>query len=214
LLIALALLLTSLLLVQAQNAPPSSGAPNNNPNATINDPTQTPPLSGGGNSTDGNVTADAPGRLTLLSPAITQVNKARFRIGDNVTISWKYDDNVQVKPANLTIAISTDRRTWINVTHLAGGATKYMWETGKWDELTNGPLMTSVQYYGVICDENGPNATPLAGHLMPNYDLQFQFYASGENFCAACGGAGLVEPNMWMRVVGMMCVFMVAAFMG
>jgi len=168
---------------------PSTGSIPSAGNGVFNFGTGTTDNSTSGGGSSPNITTDSAGRLVWVTPLVTQTNKVRFALGTNVTLRWKFDQNVQVAPINLTLAISTDRRNWVNITTVPGGTTQFIWFTGNWDALTNGPLVTSTTYTMLVSDERGQSSLPQAGYLMPNMDLQFQFYSSGVPICVACNDA-------------------------
>lgn len=136
---------------------------------------------GGGNVTlpdEPMITTSSPGRLTWISPVIRGAYKPKFKTDEVIKFRWKYDDNVQVQPKNLTLATSLNLRDWTNITHLSGGAMSYDWDLRQWDATTYGPLVADKVRTIALYDERGIGAHPEAGRLSASLDLSILLYQS------------------------------------
>lgn len=139
-----------------------------------------------------NITTKSPGRLTITEPIMANQVPARFMLGEKVMIKWKFDNNTQSLPTNMTLALllaSDTRQTAGLLANLTGAPKEYEWDTSKWDAQKNGPLMIDTVYNLGIWDQRGKDATPEPGYMMPNQDLRFTLYQSGPLECAACSPA-------------------------
>lgn len=105
------------------------------------------------------------GRLIVTEPAPKFNFILRYRIGEKINFAWKYDENVKIKPINITLEVAgKDRNYYPLAVNVSGSTNKFLWDTSKWDPA-NGPLVEYNNYQVILYDERGRDALPEAGRL-------------------------------------------------
>jgi hypothetical protein len=136
----------------------------------------------GGNVSSGTMVFGPAGRLVVLEPALKFNFVLRFRIGENITFAWKYDDNVRIKPINISLEVAGSDRNFLPLAiNMSGSTTKFVWETAKWDPV-KGPLTEYQNYQMIVYDERGRDALPEAGRLASYRGTRFGLTFSGGMF--------------------------------
>ena len=124
--------------------------------------------------------------MWVTPPPYTNPNP--FKVGDTITLKWKYSNTVQVLPETITIQIKTRDGNWVDVVKkLNGYATEYDWIPQKFS--------TYAEYRLIIFNTaRGREGTPLAGEAQSAISPKFGLYNPGE------GGNGDFVPNDALKV--------------
>ncbi|CAG8629415.1 23900_t:CDS:2 [Dentiscutata erythropus] len=130
----------------------------------------------GKNGTTGNDTLPyvdpmtPPVTITLTHP--TPAKNLLFKIGTNITFTWKYSANFSIPPKYINVlaqpSVSLDQYFTV-VANASGNITSAIWDTGE-------PSLPVTKYKLYIFDERGKDAGALPGRLLSYTGFTFSLY--------------------------------------
>ncbi|KAJ9090300.1 hypothetical protein DSO57_1003827 [Entomophthora muscae] len=144
---------------------------------------------GGGSSSKISIPSNAArGMITMTEPPVAQNFIAGWAIGTTANMKWQFDQNLKVKPDNISI-IAIRQEGGVLVIYnigreLSGDTTSYEWDMAAFSKnATNPPLVESESYKLYIYDTaRSYLAGAPPGGLNP-YTRQFRLYQGSNGSC-------------------------------
>jgi len=154
---------------------------------------------------------DAPGGVTMLTPAATLASSTFYKIGATITFSWSYT-SVQVTPSQIALQAycATNKFYYPVATNLPYSDTLVEWDTGAYDANATIPLLTAMYTLYIFDESRAVTAIPQAGILGSYLGFAFGMYQPQPytplptNTCVICSDARTLLPKgiWWSLGIG------------